>query len=41
MNRQGAKIAKDYGPPETMTVAMARLLPHDKSSPGPPKGHMR
>ncbi|HEY7677174.1 MAG TPA: CoA-transferase [Candidatus Methylomirabilis sp.] len=26
MNRQGAKIAKDYGPPEIMAAAMARLL---------------
>ncbi len=26
MNRQGAKIAKEYGAPEIMAVAMARLL---------------
>ena len=41
MNGQGAKIAKDYGPPELMAAAMARLLRDHKPSPCPPQAHMR
>jgi len=38
MNRQGAKIAKDYGPPEIIAVAMARLLRDPKPFPRLPRG---